>query len=97
MKIEATEPLVKDGVEYPYYAVSMSMSPVWKPGLGCSVSIRLTPFRETQDGAIDKLVQHPVAVSIIDVFAENNGDEHLETAIAQIMSKLQDLVDNKKL
>lgn len=97
MKIEATEPLVKDGVEYPYYAVSMSMSPLWKPGLGASVAIRLTPFRELEDGSYESLPNQPKAISLLDIFETAQGDSHFEDAIQGIMKTLQDLIDNKEL
>ena len=97
MKIKATKPLVKNGVEYPYYAVSMSMSPIYKPGIGCSVAMRFTPFREREDGSFDSLPQQPKAISLLDVFETADGDEHFETAITKIMAAVQELVDNKEL
>ena len=97
MKIKAKNPIIKDGVEYPYYAVSMSMSPLWRPGVGCSVAIRLTPFRETEDGVVVKLEEKTKSISIYDVFAREDGDEHTETAVTNIMSTLQALINNKEL
>jgi len=97
MKIKAKKPIIKDGVEYPYYAVSLSMSPLWKPGLGASVAIRLTPFRELEDGTYDSLPSQPKAISLLDIFATAEGDPHFEDAIQGIMKTLQDLVDNKEL
>ena len=97
MKIKATKPLVKDGVEYPYYAVSMSMSPLWKPGVGCSVAIRLTPFREKKDGSFDSLPQQPKAISLLDIFETADGDPHFEAAITKILAAVQELVENKEL
>jgi hypothetical protein len=97
MKIKATTPLVNHGSKYPYYAVSLSMSPLWKPGLGCSVAIRLTPFMEKQDGSFDTLPQEKKAISLLDIFETADGDEHFEAAITKIMEALQELVDNKEL
>ena len=53
MKLISKKPTIKDGVEYPYLAVSLSMSPLWKPNLGASVAIRFTPFRELEDGTYE--------------------------------------------
>jgi len=97
MKIKAKKPIIKDDVEYPYYAVSLSMSPLWKPGLGASVAIRLTPFRELEDGTYQSLPNEPKAISLLDIFATAQGDPHFEDAIQGIMKTLQDLVDNKEL
>lgn len=97
MKIKATKPIVKNDVEYPYYALSMSMSPLWKPGVGCSVAIRLTPFREKEDGGFDSLSNQPKSISLLDVFETADGDEHFETAITKIMAAVQELVDKKEL
>lgn len=97
MKIRAKKPVVNNGVEYPYYAVSMSMSPLWKPGIGASVAIRLTPFRELEDGSFDILRNQPKAISLLDIFETADGDPHFENAITDIMGALQTLVDNKEL
>ena len=97
MKIKAKKPVIKDGIEYPYYAVSMSMSPLWKPNIGASVAIRLTPFRELEDGSFDILKNQPKAISLLDIFEVADGDPHFEDAIQGIMKTLQTLVDNKEL
>lgn len=97
MKIKAKKPVIKDGIEYPYYAVSMSMSPLWKPNIGASVAIRLTPFRELEDGSFDILKNQPKAISLLDIFEVADGDPHFEAAVQGIMKTLQTLVDNKEL
>lgn len=97
MKIKAKKPIIKNDVEYPYYAVSLSMSPLWKPGLGASVAIRLIPFRELEDGTYQSLPNQAKAISLLDIFATAQGDPHFEDAIQGIMKTLQDLVDNKEL
>lgn len=97
MKIKAKKPFIKDEKEYPYYAVSMSISPLWKPGLGASVAIRLTPFRELEDGGFESLQDQPKAISLLDIFATAQEDTHFEDAIKGIMKTLQDLIDNKEL
>ncbi len=97
MKIESSNPTVVNGVEYPYLAVSLSISPLWKPGIGASVAIRLTPFREEEDGTFDVLKDKPKAISLLDIFETADGDPHFEAAITGIMKALQTLVDNKEL
>lgn len=97
MKIRSSNPVVINEVEYPYLAVSLSMSPLWKPGLGQSVAIRLTPYRVREDGTFDILKDKPKAISLLDVFETADGDPHFESAITDIMGALQTLVDNKEL
>jgi len=97
MKIKAKKPIIKNGIEYPYYAVSLSMSPLWKPGLGASVAIRLTPFRELEDGTFESLPGQPKAISLLDIFETAQGDPAFEDAIQGIMNTLQNLIDNKEL
>jgi hypothetical protein len=51
MPIQSTNPIVVDGVEYPYYTVNLSISPIVREtSVGASVAMRLTPYRETEEG-----------------------------------------------
>jgi hypothetical protein len=97
MKINSKNPVIKDGVEYPYLAVSLAMSPLWKPNLGASVAIRFTPFRELQDGTYESLTDEPKAISLLDIFETAQGDPAFEDAIQGMLKTLQDLVDKKEL
>ena len=95
--IKSSKPIVVNDIEYPYLAVSLSMSPLWKPNLGASVAIRLTPYRVKEDGSFDILKNQPKAISLLDIFETADGDPHFEAAITDIMGALQTLVDNKEL
>lgn len=86
-----------DGVEYPFLAVTFAMSPLWKPGLGASVAIRFTPFRELEDGTFESLPDQPKAISLLDIFETAQGDPALEDAIQGFMGTLQTLINNKEL
>jgi hypothetical protein len=97
MKLISTKPTIKDGIEYPFLAVSLSMSPLWKPGIGAAVAIRFTPFRELEDGTFESLPDRPKAISLLDIFESADGDPAFEDAIQGILKTLQSLVDNKKL
>ena len=97
MKIKSSNPTIKNGVEYPFLAVSLSMSPLWKPDIGASVAIRLTPFRELEDGTFESLPDRPKAISLLDIFESAEGDPAFEDAIQGILTTLQSLVDSKKL
>ena len=97
MKIKSTNPTIKNGVEYPFLAVSLSMSPLWKPDIGASVAIRLTPFRELQDGTYESLPDEPKAISLLDIFESAQGDPDFEDAIQGMLKTLQELVNKKEL
>lgn len=97
MKLISSQPTVVDGVEYPFLAVTFAMSPLWKPGLGASVAIRFTPFRELEDGTFESLPDQPKAISLLDIFETAQGDPALEDAIQGFMGTLQTLINNKEL
>lgn len=97
MKIKSSKPTIVNGVEYPYFAVSLSMSPLWKPNIGASVAIRFTPFRELEDGTFESLPERPKAISLLDIFESADGDPAFEDAIQGILKTIQTLADNKKL
>lgn len=97
MKLTSTKPTIIDGVEYPFLAVTLAMSPLWKPNIGASVAIRFTPFRELQDGSYESLPDQPKAISLLDIFESAQGDPAFEDAIQGFMSTLQILVNNKEL
>ena len=56
MPIQSTNPIVVDGIEYPYYTVNLAISPLVKETeVGASVAMRLTPYRELEGGKPDVL------------------------------------------
>lgn len=97
MKLVSSKPTIVDGVEYPFLAVSLSMSPIWKPNMGASIAIRFTPFRELEDGTFESLDDRPKAISLFDIFEAADGDPHFEEAVQGILKTLQTLADNKNL
>jgi hypothetical protein len=97
MKLVSTKPTIKNGIEYPFLAVSLSMSPLWKPNLGASVAIRFTPFRELEDGTYQSLPNDSKAISLLDIFETAQGDPAFEDAIQGMLKTLQDLINKKEL
>jgi len=57
MPIQSTNPIVVDGIEYPYYTVNLSISPLVK---------------ETETGVLDVLQGHDRPVVYLDVFASED-------------------------
>ena len=73
MPIQSTNPIVVDGIEYPYYTVNLSISPLVKETeIGASVAMRLTPYRELEGGASDILQGYDRPVVYLDVFASED-------------------------
>lgn len=97
MKLTSSNPIIKEGVEYPYFAVTFAMSPIYKPGIGATVAIKLTPFRELDNKTYDILEEEVKCISLLDIFEIAQGDAHFEDAIQGIMQTLQTLINNKEL
>jgi hypothetical protein len=96
MPIQSTNPIVVDGIEYPYYTVNLSISPLIKETeIGASVAMRLTPYRELEGGASDILQGHDRPVVYLDVFASE--DIPAETAAYNILGIIQQFINEKGL
>lgn len=96
MPIQSTNPIVVDGIEYPYYTVNLSISPLIKETtVGASVAMRLTPYRELETGAADILQGHDRPVVYLDVFESN--DIPAETAAYNILGIIQQFINEKGL
>jgi hypothetical protein len=96
MPIQSTNPIVVDGVEYPYYTVNLAISPLVKDTeVGASVAMRLTPYRELDGGAPDVLQGHDTPVVYLDVFASE--DVPAETAAYNILGVIQQFIIEKGL
>lgn len=96
MPIQSTNPITIDGVEYPYYTVNLSISPLIKDAeIGASVAMRLTPYRELDGGAPDILQGHDTPVVYLDVFASE--DMPAETAAYNILGTIQQFIIEKGL
>lgn len=96
MPIQSTNPIVIDGVEYPYYLVNLAISPLVKTTeVGASVAMRLTPYRETETSEIQVLSDHDTPVVYLDVFASE--DIPAETASYNILAVIQQFIIEKGL
>jgi hypothetical protein len=96
MPIQSTNPIVVDGIEYPYYTVNLSISPLIKETeIGASVAMRLTPYRELEGGASDILQGHDRPVVYLDVFASE--DMPAENAAYNILGIIQQFINEKGL
>jgi len=96
MTLTSTNPTVIDGIEYPYFLVNLAMSPYEAPK-GASVALRLTPYRNLENGEIEQQPDYAKAVSLLDIFETAQGDPAFETMIQNLIVALQTLVNDKGL
>ena len=96
MPIQSTNPIVIEGIEYPYYTVNLAISPLIKENeIGASVAMRLTPYRELEGGKPDILQGHDTPVVYLDVFASE--DMPAENAAYNILGNIQQFIIEKGL
>jgi hypothetical protein len=96
MPIQSTNPIIVDGVEYPYYTINLAISPLVKETeVGASVAMRLTPYRETETGVLEVLQNHDRPVVYLDVFASE--DMPAENAAYNILGIIQQFIIEKGL
>ena len=96
MPIQSVNPIIVDDVEYPYYTVNLAISPLVKDTeVGASVAMRLTPYRETEEGKTDVLQGHDRPVVYLDVFASE--DMPAENAAYNILGIIQQFIVEKGL
>ena len=100
MPINATTPLVKDGNEYPHYAVQLIVSPgIEVADISARVVINLTPYRVRYDNTIDALtgIEDMRSVLISDAFVRAQTDPDVAQALGTIMFALQNYITAKEL
>jgi len=94
MPIQSTNPIVKEGIEYPYFMVNLAISPLVKPtDIGGSVAMRLTPYRVLEDGSSESLPDDSIPFVYMDVF--ESGDSEATTTTFTIMGALQQFIIDK--
>ncbi len=98
MPILATQPLQENGHTYPYYIINLAVSPLIEDHIGGSIALKLTPYRELEEGGFELLEDKAKSVVFLDVFKDiQQGDASLEKAVSQIMGALQQFILDKKL
>ena len=96
MPITSTNPIVKDGIEYPYFTINLAVSPfIQETNIGGSCAMRLTPYRVKEDGTFEFLEEDAIPFSYLDVFT--TGDADLIKATTSIMSSIQQFIIDKKI
>lgn len=97
MPITSNNPVVVEGIEYPFFMINLAISPLVKPtDVGGSVAMRLTPYRVLEDGSSEALgADYQVPVVYMDVF--ESGDADAMQATGAIMVALQGFINAKNL
>lgn len=99
MPITATTPLQHNGKEYPYYTVTLAISPLVKDYIGGSVALKLTPYREKTEeegGGFELVDDAAVSQVFLDVFKTiEEGDMILGGAVQGIMTAVQTYIIQK--
>jgi hypothetical protein len=96
MPITSTKPIVKDGIEYPYFTVNLAVSPlVNETTIGGSCAMKLTPYRVKEDGTFEFLEENATPFSYLDVFS--SGDNDLIKSTTTIMGAIQQFIIDKNI
>lgn len=96
MPITSTNPIIKDGLEYPYFTVNLAVSPlIQETNIGGSCAMKLTPYRVKEDGTFEFLEEDAIPFSYLDVFA--TGDLDLVKATNSIMGAIQQFIIDKNI
>jgi hypothetical protein len=94
MAIHTTTP--EDGFDS--LGVNLAISPMWgEQSIGCSVAMRLTPYRVNEDGTIERNEDGAKAVVFGDAFTAAQSDPALAACVQAIQDALQAFITAKGL
>jgi hypothetical protein len=96
MPLTSNNPIVVEGVEYPYFTLNLAISPLVKTDdVGGSVAVKLTPFRY-KDGNEPEIIQEGVkSIVHLDVFLAQ--DPTIQEASYSIMMAIQKFINENNL
>jgi hypothetical protein len=98
MPITSTQPIEQNGNTYPYLSINLAISPLVEDHIGGSIALKLTPYRELEEGGFEFLEDQAKNVVYLDVFKTiQEGDTYLQTAVYNIMNTLQQFIYDKNL
>ena len=97
MALRTNHPIDQDGNVYEYLAANLAMSPMWRPdGVGVSIAVRLTPYRNSENGP-DHLDDQAKAVVYGDATQDALNDPDLAEFLRAIEAAGQAFIDAKGL
>ena len=97
MALTTNHPITRDGNTYGLLGVNLALSPMWKAdGVGVSIAVRLTPYRNTDAGP-ERLDDAAQAVVYGDATQDAAGDPVLAAFLQAIEAAGQAFIDAKGL
>jgi hypothetical protein len=93
MKLVSKNPLIVDGIEYPYYLCNLTIAPFDAPK-GASIALRFTPYRMQGDQIIMQ-PDYSKIMAELDIFEVAEIDPAVEKAVVGVMQTLQTFIDDK--
>jgi len=97
MALTTTQPVERDGQTYGLLGVNLALSPMWKAdGVGVSIAVRLTPYRNTDVGP-EHLDDAAQSVVYGDATQDAAGDQALAEFLRAIEAAGQAFIDAKGL
>ena len=98
MPITSTQPIQQNGNTYPYLSVNLAVSPLVEDHIGGSIALKLTPYRELEEGGFEFLEDQAKNVVYLDVFKTiAEGDTVLGQSVQMIMQAIQLYINGKGL
>lgn len=97
MALTTTQPVERNGKTYDRLAANLALSPMWQAdGLGCSIAVRLTPYRVGPGGPerLDEAAQAVVYGNAVEAAAT---DLDLARFLAAVEAAAQRFIDAKGL
>lgn len=97
MALTSTQPIERDGKVYDRLAANLALSPMWQAdGLGCSIAVRLTPYR-VGPGGPERLDDAAQAVVYGDATQEAASDPAVARFLMALEAAAQAFIDAKGL
>jgi hypothetical protein len=97
MALNTNHPIERDGTTYGLLGVNLALSPMWKAdGVGVSIAVRLTPYRNTESGP-EHLDDEAQAVVYGDATQDAQTDPVLAAFLQAIEAAGQAFIDAKGL
>ena len=96
MPLTSNNPIVVEGVEYPYYTLNLAVSPLMKANdIGGSVAIKLTPFRYKENNEPELATEGSKSIVHLDAFLAQ--DQSIQEASYHIMLAIQKFINDNNL
>lgn len=95
MAIITSNPIPDPEGNYDRLGINLALSPMWSENsIGCSVAMRLTPFR-VRDEVVERLDDQSRAIVYGDALAEAQRDPALAACVQMIQEALQAFITAK--